>query len=109
MGVVRRIVWNWKKKKGITFRKNDNTEIYYVGCKEKLENSEPVKIIAGQYAVFDCRGANQSDIVPLIHNIYSQFAISTNLNIDLNYCFEHYEKNENCYLYIHINEYRRVE
>ena len=89
---------------GITFRKNDNTEIYYVGCKEKLENSEPVKIIAGQYAVFDCRGANQSDIVPLIHNIYSQFAISTNLNIDLNYCFEHYEKNENCYLYIHINE-----
>ena len=31
---------------GVTFRQDDNTEIYYVGCKEKLENSEPVKIIA---------------------------------------------------------------
>ncbi len=87
---------------GVTFRQEDNTEIYYVGCKEKLENSEPVKIIAGKYAVFDCRGASQSDIAPLIHNIYSQFVLSTNLDIDLNYSFEYYEKNDNCYVYIYI-------
>lgn len=87
---------------GITFRQDDNTEMYYVGCKKKFENSEPVKIISGKYAVFNCGGASQSDIAPLIHNIHSQFALSTNLNIDLNYCFEYYEKNENCYLYIHI-------
>lgn len=86
----------------VTFRKNDNTEEYCVGCKEKLKGAEPVKIIAGKYAVFDCGGANQSDIAPLIHNIYTQFVLSTNLDIDLNYSFECYEKNDNCYLYIHI-------
>ena len=31
---------------GVTFRQADNTEIYYVGCKEKLQNSEPVKILS---------------------------------------------------------------
>lgn len=87
---------------GVTFRQDDTTEEYYVGCKEKLEDSEEVEIKAGKYAVFNCGGANQSDIAPLIHNIYTQFVLSTNLNIDLNYCFEHYDKNENCYLYIHI-------
>lgn len=87
---------------GITVRQDDNTEIYYVGCKEKLKNSEPITIKAGKYAVFDCGGANQSDIAPLIANIYSQFALSTNFDIDFNYCFEHYEKNDNCFLYIHI-------
>ncbi|MCI9286800.1 MAG: AraC family transcriptional regulator [Clostridia bacterium] len=87
---------------GITFRKDNNTEMYYVGCKEKLENSEQITIKAGKYAVFNCSGANQSDIAPLIHNIYTQFVLSTNLDIDLNYCFEYYEKNDNCYLYIHI-------
>ena len=87
---------------GITFRQDDNTEIYYVGCKENLEGSAPVKIKAGKYAVFDCGGANQSDIAPLISNIHSQFALSTNLEIDIDYSFEYYEKNDNCYLYIHI-------
>lgn len=87
---------------GITFRQPDNTEIYYVGCKEKLEGSEPIKIMAGKYAVFNCRGANQSDIAPLIANVYSQFAMSTNFDIDIDYSFEYYEKNENCYLYVHI-------
>lgn len=87
---------------GVTFRQDDNTEEYYVGCKEKLQDSKQITIKAGKYAVFNCIGANQSDIAPLIHNIYTQFILSTNLNIDLNYCFEHYDKNENCYLYIHI-------
>lgn len=87
---------------GITFKQDDNTEIYYVGCKEKLENSEQITIKSGKYAVFDCGGANQSDIAPLIHNIYSQFVLSTNLDIDLNYCFKYYEKNDNCYLYMYI-------
>lgn len=87
---------------GVTSRQDDNTEEYYVGCKEKLEDSEEVRIKAGKYAVFNCGGANQSDIAPLIHNIYTQFVLSSNLNIDLNYCFEHYDKNDNCYLYIHI-------
>ena len=89
---------------GLTFRQDDNTENYYVGCKEKLEGSEPIKIISGKYAVFDCGGANQSDIAPLIHNIYTQFVLSTNLDIDLNYSFEYYEKNDNCYVYIHIKD-----
>lgn len=88
---------------GITFRKNSNIEKYYVGCKEPLEGALPITIKAGKYAVFNCGGANQEDIAPLISNIYSQFVLSTNLDIDLNYCFEHYEKNDNCYLYIHIN------
>ena len=87
---------------GVTFRQADNTEIYYVGCKEKLQNSEPVKILEGKYAVFNCNGAKQSDIAPLIHNIYTQFILSTNLDIDLNYSFETYEKNDNCHVYIHI-------
>ena len=87
---------------GITFKQDDNTEVYYVGCKEKLEGSEPIKTIPGKYAVFDCCGANQSDIAPLIANIYSQFALSTNFDIDMDYSFEYYEKNDNCYLCIRI-------
>lgn len=87
---------------GITFRQSDNTERYYVGCKEKFEDSKPVKIMAGKYAIFDCKGANQSDIAPLIANVYSQFALSTNFDIDMDYSFEYYEKNDNCYVYIHI-------
>lgn len=87
---------------GVTFRYSDNTELYYVGCKEKFDGTEKVKIVAGKYAVFDCGGANQSDIAPLVSNIYSQFVLSTDLDIDLSYCFEFYEKNDNCYLYIHI-------
>lgn len=87
---------------GITFRQDDNTEIYYVGCKENLKGSTPITIKAGKYAVFNCGGANQSDIAPLLANIYSQFALSTNFDIDIDYSFEYYEKNDNCYLYIHI-------
>lgn len=89
---------------GITFRNDDKTETYYVGCEEKLEGSEKITIISGKYAVFDCGGSNQSDIAPLIANIYSQFALSTNLDIDFDYCFEYYEKNDNCYLYIHLKD-----
>ena len=89
---------------GVTFRQDDNTEQYYVGCKEPLENSKLITIKAGKYAVFNCGGANQSDIAPLIHNIYSQFVLSTNLNIDLNYSFEYYEKNDNWYIYIYISK-----
>ncbi len=88
---------------GITFRTNANIEKYYVGCKKQLKGALPITIKAGKYAVFDCGGADQEDIAPLISNIYSQFVLSTNLDIDLTYCFEHYDKNENCYLYIHIN------
>lgn len=87
---------------GVTFKQDDNTEEYYVGCKEPLDDSKLITIKAGKYAVFNCGGANQSDIAPLIHNIYKQFVLSTNLDIDLNYSFECYEKNDNCYVYIHI-------
>jgi AraC family transcriptional regulator len=89
---------------GVTFKQEDNTEIYYVGCKEQLDGAKKIKIKAGKYVVFNCGGAEQSNIAPLIHNIYTQFILSTNLNIDLDYCFEYYEENENCYVYIHIKD-----
>jgi AraC family transcriptional regulator len=88
---------------GVTFRQEDGTETYYVGTKKKLENTEKIKIKAGRYVVFNCEGAKQSDIAPLIHNIHTQFILSTNLKLDLNYSFEYYEKNENCYVYIPIS------
>jgi AraC family transcriptional regulator len=88
---------------GVTFRQEDDTETYYVGTKKKLENTEKIKIKAGRYVVFNCEGAKQSDIAPLIHNIHTQFILSTNLKLDLNYSFEYYEKNENCYVYIPIS------
>ena len=84
---------------GVTFKDKDNKEIYYVGCEKNLGNAEKIEIEAGNYLVFDCGGYAQSDIAPLIMDIYTQFLKSTTINIDEYYCFELY-KDDKCYLYI---------
>ncbi len=84
---------------GVTFKDENDQEIYYVGCEKDLGNAEVIEIEEGNYLVFDCGGDAQSDIAPLIMDVYSQFLKSTTLDIDLYYCFELY-KDDKCYLYI---------
>ena len=84
---------------GVTFKDKNNKEVYYVGCEKNLGNAEKIEIEEGNYLVFDCGGDAQSDIAPLIMDIYTQFLKSTTINIDEYYCFELY-KDAKCYLYI---------
>ena len=58
---------------GVSFKDKNNKETYYVGCEKDLGNTEKIIISEGTYLVFDCGGDNQSDIAPLIMDIYTQF------------------------------------
>ena len=84
---------------GVTFKDENNKEIYYVGCEKDLGDAERIEIEEGTYLVFDCGGDAQSDIAPLIIDVYTQFLQSTTIDIDEYYCFELY-KDTQCYLYI---------
>lgn len=87
---------------GVTFKNNKQEEVYWVGCQEDLGEAQRITIQKGKYLVFDCGGDDQTDIAPLISNIYSQFVKSSDINVDKYYCFEYYE-NGNCYVYMKIN------
>ncbi len=84
---------------GVTIKDENNEEKYYVGSEKDLGNAERIEIEDGNYLVFDCGGDAQSDIAPLIMDIYTQFLKSTTIDIDEYYCFELYKDNK-CYLYI---------
>lgn len=84
---------------GITLKDKNNKEVYYVGCEKNFGNSEKIVIEDGNYLVFDCNGDEQSDIAPLIADIYTQFLKSTTIDIEEYICFEVYEKGQ-CYVYI---------
>ena len=88
---------------GVTFKNINDEEVYWVGCEKDFGNSEKITIEKGKYLVFDCGGDNQSDIAPLISNIYSQFVMSSDFKIDKYYCFEKYE-NGNCFVYMKITD-----
>ncbi|MCR5186321.1 MAG: AraC family transcriptional regulator [Clostridia bacterium] len=84
---------------GVTFKDENEQETYYVGCEKDLGGGEKITIEEGTYLVFDCGGDAQSDIAPLITDIYTQFLKSTSIDIDEYFCFELYQDG-NCYLYI---------
>ncbi len=84
---------------GVKYKDENDKEIYYVGCEKDLGNAEKIEIEEGNYLVFDCGGDAQSDIAPLITDVYTQFLKSTSIDIDEYYCFELYKENQ-CYLYI---------
>ena len=84
---------------GVTFCDVEGNETYYVGCEKNFGDGEKIIIEEGNYLVFDCGGDAQSDIAPLIADIYTQFLKSTSIGIDRYFCFELYQDNK-CYLYI---------
>lgn len=85
---------------GLSFMEENYLGTYYVGCEKDLGyDSEKIKIEAGNYLVFNCGGDAQSDIAPLIEDVYSQFAASSSINLDRFVCFELYKDNT-CYLYV---------
>lgn len=87
----------------VTFKNDKGEEVYWVGAEKDFGDTQKITIEKGKYLVFDCGGDDQSDIAPLLSNIYSQFVLSTSFNIDKYYCFEKYE-NGNCFLYMKINQ-----
>lgn len=87
---------------GISIYKN-NTYFYYVGSKNKYDGTEDFTIPKGKYAIFSIGSREQKDIVKTEKNIYTQWLQSTNYDIDNNFNFELYTK-DNCYLYIKIKD-----
>lgn len=86
----------------VTFKDNNEKEVYWVGCKKKLPGTEQIIISKGKYLVFDCKGARQQDVVSVITNIWSHFIKSSDFKLDDHCFFEKYKRNDNCFLYIKV-------
>lgn len=87
---------------GISICKEDKY-IYYVGSNKKYDNTIEFIIPAGKYAIFSVNSREQKDIVKKEEMIYTQWLQSTNYDIDHEFNFELYTK-DNCYLYIKIKD-----
>lgn len=86
------------------FLEKENNYTYYVGSKNKFENTKEEFIIPkGKYAIFNVGSREQKDIIKTENVIYSQWLPSTNYTIDDNWNFEFYIDN-NCYLYMLIKD-----
>ena len=85
---------------GISTSKDD-TQFYYIGCKNKYDNTEEFIIPKGKYAIFNVGSREQKDIVKTEETIYTQWLPSTNYIIDEKLNFELYIE-DNCYIYIPI-------
>ncbi len=79
----------------------ENEYLYYVGSEEEYENTIELIIPSGKYAIFSVNSREQKDIVKKEKMIYSQWLQSTNYDIDYEFNFELYTK-DNCYLYIKL-------
>ena len=82
---------------------NKNGYLYYVGSKEKYNNTKEFIIPAGKYVIFSVNSIEQIDIVKTEKIIYTQWLQSTNYDIDDEFNFELYTK-DNCYLYMLIKD-----
>ena len=78
---------------------------YYVGSKNKYENTKEFIIPKGEYVIFNVGSREQKDIIKTENIIYTQWLPSTNYIIDENWNFELYIDN-NCYIYIPIKDKR---
>lgn len=87
---------------GISVCKEDKY-LYYVGSNKKYDNTIELIMPAGKYAIFSVNSREQKDIVKKEEMIYTQWLQSTNYDIDHEFNFELYTKN-NCYLYIKIKD-----
>lgn len=87
---------------GISICKKDEY-LYYVGSKEKYNNTKEFVIPAGKYVIFSVDSREQKDIVLTERMIYTQWLYSTNYNIDDKFNFELYTS-DNCYLYMLIKD-----
>ena len=82
---------------------NKNGYLYYVGSKEKYDNTKEFIIPAGRYVIFSANSREQKDIVKTEKMIYTQWLQSTNYDIDDEFNFELYTS-DNCYLYMLIKD-----
>ena len=87
---------------GISICKKDGY-LYYIGSKEKYNNTKEFIIPAGKYVIFSVNSREQKDIVKTEKMIYTQWLYSTNYNIDDEFNFELYTS-DNCYLYMLIKD-----
>lgn len=87
---------------GISISK-DNLYMYYIGSKEKYDNTIQFVIPKGRYVIFSVGSRQQQDIVKTENIIYNQWLNSTNYNIDSDFNFELYIDN-NCYLYMKLKD-----
>ena len=78
---------------------------YYVGSKNKYENTKEFIIPKGEYVIFNVGSREQKDIIKTENIIYTQWLPSTNYIIDENWNFELYIEN-NFYIYIPIKDKR---
>lgn len=85
------------------FVRNKNGYLYYVGSKEKYDNTKEFIIPEGRYVIFSSNSRNQKDIVKTEKMIYTQWLQSTNYDIDDEFNFELYTR-DNCYLYMLIKD-----
>lgn len=81
----------------------DNKYEYYVGCKEKLPNTEKISIDGGKYAVFEVGTIDQKEINKVYDYIYSTWLKSTHYENLEKPEIEFYD-NEKCYIYIPIKD-----
>ena len=82
---------------------DDNKYVYYVGSELKLDNTEPIIINKGKYAVFEVGNEEQKDIVKVYDFVYSRWLKSTNYEILDKPEIELYE-NDKFYIYIPIKD-----
>ena len=84
---------------------NDIAEsyLYYVGSKEKYDNTKEFIIPEGRYVIFSSNSRKQKDIVKTEKMIYTQWLQSTNYDINDEFNFELYTR-DNCYLYMLIKD-----
>lgn len=82
---------------------NKDGYLYYVGSKEKYDNTTEFIIPAGRYVIFSANSREQKDIVNTEKMIYTQWLQSTNYDIDEDFNFELYTS-DNCYLYMKIKD-----
>jgi len=76
---------------------------YYVGSKNKYENTKEFIIPKGKYVIFNVGSREQKDIIKVENIIYTQWLPSTNYIIDEKWNFELYIDN-NCYLYMRLKD-----
>lgn len=83
--------------------KNESFYYYYVGSKNKHENTKELILPKGKYVIFNVGSREQKDIIKTENTIYTQWLPSTNYIIDVNWNFELYIDN-NCYLYMRLKD-----
>lgn len=85
---------------GVSFCK-DNKFVYLVGSKNKYDGTQKFILPKGKYAIFNVGSRNQKNIVKVEELIYTTWLKSTNYDIEQEFNFELYEK-DNCYIYVPI-------